>query len=525
MRILKSHPLLKMVNSYVIDSPQPSNISYLWNFGSLLAFCLIIQIITGVTLGMHYTPSISEAFDSVEHIMRDVNNGWLVRYLHSNTASAFFFLVYLHIGRGLYYGSYKAPRTLVWTIGTVLFIGMMATAFLGYYLSPIWSELNLRFLIENSIIVNLFIFSYIVIVTLFYLDGLKFSSNKFIKYLQIIFFTILPVILIYMISSTLNITDFICCVKDETGVNLHGHVNVTKDATIEISKGMNTIGTQWGLGATMVGVSTAVGKGIAKSGMPPLQKAGVILGCGIIGGMSHSIISAANRGAVRAENTISSNTNVDSFVNKLINDYYISPLQELLFSGEILNYTFLGLIYILIIQLIFKLYFKNSINLGLSKFLGKNLNIKIEYYFKKIIKLNKQMSIIWIWFILILLVVASGVNGYAIYNLSIDLDNFIDGHVSFNPNIVNNLYPIPNKSIVEILLNIKLYSYINIITIVILTLQILLKFYFNKNISNLYIWLTLLILILILAFISYSYGDLYSNIDSYVSNYIVLRNK
>jgi len=134
MRILKSHPLLKMVNSYVIDSPQPSNISYLWNFGSLLAFCLIIQIITGVTLGMHYTPSISEAFDSVEHIMRDVNNGWLVRYLHSNTASAFFFLVYLHIGRGLYYGSYKAPRTLVWVIGTVLFIGMMATAFLGYVL-------------------------------------------------------------------------------------------------------------------------------------------------------------------------------------------------------------------------------------------------------------------------------------------------------------------------------------------------------------------------------------------------------
>ena len=113
MRILKSHPLLKMVNSYVIDSPQPSNISYLWNFGSLLALCLIIQIITGVTLGMHYTPSVLEAFDSVEHIMRDVNNGWLIRYLHSNTASAFFFIVYLHIGRGLYYESYKAAKTLI----------------------------------------------------------------------------------------------------------------------------------------------------------------------------------------------------------------------------------------------------------------------------------------------------------------------------------------------------------------------------------------------------------------------------
>lgn len=134
MRILKSHPLLKILNSYLIDSPQPANISYLWNFGSLLGLCLGIQIVTGVTLAMHYTPSVLEAFNSVEHIMRDVNNGWLVRYLHANTASAFFFLVYLHIGRGLYYGSYKSPRTLTWAIGTVILIVMMATAFLGYVL-------------------------------------------------------------------------------------------------------------------------------------------------------------------------------------------------------------------------------------------------------------------------------------------------------------------------------------------------------------------------------------------------------
>ena len=134
MRIFKSHPILKIVNSYIIDSPQPSNLSYLWNFGSLLALCLVIQIVTGVTLAMHYTPSVYEAFNSVEHIMRNVNNGWLIRYLHSNTASAFFFLVYLHIGRGLYYGSYKSPRTLTWAIGTIIFIAMMATAFLGYVL-------------------------------------------------------------------------------------------------------------------------------------------------------------------------------------------------------------------------------------------------------------------------------------------------------------------------------------------------------------------------------------------------------
>ncbi len=134
MRILKSHPLLKLVNMYVIDHSQPSNISYLWNFGSLLAVCLVIQIITGVTLAMHYNPSVAEAFNSIEHIMRDVNNGWLIRYLHSNTASAFFFLVYLHIGRGLYYASYRAPRTLAWVLGTIILILMMGIGFLGYVL-------------------------------------------------------------------------------------------------------------------------------------------------------------------------------------------------------------------------------------------------------------------------------------------------------------------------------------------------------------------------------------------------------
>ena len=142
MRLLKSHPILRLANSYLVDSPQPLNLSYMWNFGSLLAFCLIIQIVTGVTLAMHYNPSVAEAFNSVEHIMRDVNNGWLIRYLHSNTASAFFFVVYLHIGRGMYYGSYRAPRTLVWTIGTVIFILMMATAFLGYQHSPKWFDIS-----------------------------------------------------------------------------------------------------------------------------------------------------------------------------------------------------------------------------------------------------------------------------------------------------------------------------------------------------------------------------------------------
>ena len=138
MRILKVHPILKLANSYLIDAPQPSNMNYFWNFGSLLGLSLVIQIITGVTLAMHYTPNIYEAFDSVEHIMRDVNNGWFIRYCHANTASAFFALVYFHIARGIYYGSYRSPRTLVWATGVIIFILMIATAFLGYKHSPKW---------------------------------------------------------------------------------------------------------------------------------------------------------------------------------------------------------------------------------------------------------------------------------------------------------------------------------------------------------------------------------------------------
>nr|YP_009649301.1 apocytochrome b [Rhizopogon salebrosus]QDA23217.1 apocytochrome b [Rhizopogon salebrosus] len=134
MRLLKSHSLLRLVNSYVVDSPQPANISYLWNFGSLLATCLVIQILTGCFLAMHYQSHVDFAFNSVEHIMRDVNNGWVVRYTHANVASFFFIFVYGHIGRNLYYGSYKSPRILVWSIGVIILILMMAIAFLGYVL-------------------------------------------------------------------------------------------------------------------------------------------------------------------------------------------------------------------------------------------------------------------------------------------------------------------------------------------------------------------------------------------------------
>lgn len=126
MRLLKTHVLLRLLNSYLVDSPEPANISYLWNFGSLLAVCLGIQILTGAFLAMHYTPNVDLAFNSVEHIMRDVNNGWIIRYTHANVASFFFIFVYMHIARGLYYGSYKSPRVLLWSIGVIILILMMA---------------------------------------------------------------------------------------------------------------------------------------------------------------------------------------------------------------------------------------------------------------------------------------------------------------------------------------------------------------------------------------------------------------
>lgn len=179
MRILKSHPLLKLVNSYLIDASEPSNISYLWNFGSLLALCLIIQIITGVTLAMHYSPNVLEAFNSIEHIMRDVNNGWLIRYLHANTASAFFFLVYLHIGRGMYYGSYRSPRTLVWALGTVILILMMATAFLGYQHSPKWY--NIKSLNNNKNKVSVYLTKN---TTRYYSTKSPFPASNFSNNLQ-----------------------------------------------------------------------------------------------------------------------------------------------------------------------------------------------------------------------------------------------------------------------------------------------------------------------------------------------------
>nr|URH15208.1 cytochrome b [Sapajus apella macrocephalus] len=134
----KTHPLMKIINNSFIDLPTPSNIPSWWNFGSLLGACLMIQITTGLFLAMHYTPDTSTAFSSVAHITRDINYGWMIRLLHANGASVFFACLFLHIGRGLYYGSFLLLKT--WNIGTILLLMTMATAFMGYVLP--WGQMS-----------------------------------------------------------------------------------------------------------------------------------------------------------------------------------------------------------------------------------------------------------------------------------------------------------------------------------------------------------------------------------------------
>nr|QZI85923.1 cytochrome b [Moechotypa diphysis] len=138
MPIRKSNPLLNILNNSLIDYPSPSNITTMWNFGFLLGICLMIQIITGLFLAMHYCPNIDLAFNSVSHICRDVNYGWLIRTLHANGASFFFICLYIHIGRGIYYSSYNLKET--WLIGVTIFFLTMATAFLGYVLP--WGQMS-----------------------------------------------------------------------------------------------------------------------------------------------------------------------------------------------------------------------------------------------------------------------------------------------------------------------------------------------------------------------------------------------
>ncbi|MGB1036337.1 MAG: cytochrome b [Candidatus Puniceispirillales bacterium] len=144
-------PVFSFMHHELHEYPTPRNLSYLWNLGSLAGLALVTMIVTGIILAMHYTPHVDHAFASVERIMRDVNHGWLIRYIHMNGASFFFIVVYIHIFRGLYYGSYKAPRELLWILGVLILLLMMATAFMGYVLP--WGQMSFW---GATVITNLF---------------------------------------------------------------------------------------------------------------------------------------------------------------------------------------------------------------------------------------------------------------------------------------------------------------------------------------------------------------------------------
>jgi hypothetical protein len=355
--------------------------------------------------------------------------------------------------------------------------------------------------------------------------------NIFINKLKIYTIILIVLALFFIMFNKFYVPDFslsdiVFFVKD---VNLHGHISVSKDAGKAIGQGLQTIGSQVGLGATMVGVATVVGKTIAKSSLPPLQKAGVILGTSIVSGLAHSGISSINRNTIKAseENNTTSASNIDtsSYVNNLLDNSNVSPLQDLLFNLEMMNYVCLSLIYILIIQLIFKLYFKDTINLNFFNLLSNKTKIKLEYFFNKVIKLNKQTSVIWIWISFMTITFGSSFDAYLLHNLCADIDSFINVHNSFYSNYTGDNINTINKSILDVLENLKLINYVSILSIIFLMLQIVLKFHFNKNKNSIYIWLLLLILILSLAFSAYTCNDLYTNLNSYVKMYINMKNK
>ena len=193
-------PVFTFMHHEMHEYPTPKNLNYWWNFGSLAGIILVIMMVTGIVLAMHYTPHVDYAFQSVERIMRDVNYGWLIRYIHANGGSFFFIVVYIHIFRGMYYGSYKAPRELLWILGVVILLLMMATAFMGYVLP--WGQMSFW---GATVITNLFSAIPIVgdwIVTLLW-GGFSVDNptlNRFFSLHYLMPFVIVGVVVLHIIA-------------------------------------------------------------------------------------------------------------------------------------------------------------------------------------------------------------------------------------------------------------------------------------------------------------------------------------
>jgi len=269
-----------------------------------------------------------------------------------------------------------------------------------------------------------------------YLDDFKLSNVKLLKFIQIFSLIFISFYIIYCIYNLPLIWNVIICINDNNDINLHSHITVDKNAGKEIGRGLNTIGTN--IGASITGLGMAVSKCLVKTSMPPFQKAAVVVAGGVLGAATHSAFSNMNRARVLDEqNSISSNStnissNITTNITKLIDDNIVSsPLENLLLNIEIISSICLSLLIILTIQIIMKFYISKNFKLNMSNIFGISINKKIEYYINKIIILNKNMSNIYIFIILILLFYSLGLLLY----ISTDIYSNIDMYISVHNNL------------------------------------------------------------------------------------------
>ena len=263
-------------------------------------------------------------------------------------------------------------------------------------------------------------------VLLLYLNDFRFANLKSFKYIQIFSIVFIPLCAIYYIyNMPLYINDIIFCVKKDSDINLHGHVNLDKEAAKVIGQSINTVGSNLGLGATIAGISTAVGKTIAKSSLPPIQKAAVVLGSGLVGGFIHSGVSHINRAnSIDNIETLIDKSSSD-IVNKLVDDTFTSPLKGLLFSIEGINSVCFTLIIVVMIQLFIKLHVKDTNNISW-------LNPSTSKYLEKLIALNKKLSVLWIWYALVVILIALIFSVYFSHEIISNIDKYVEIHNNLN---------------------------------------------------------------------------------------------
>ena len=303
-------------------------------------------------------------------------------------------------------------KHLYYNIITLSFILIACAFFLSYNIKGIL-ESPLSFIGSGLFTLSL---------VLLYFDDFKLSSNKYLKYLQIFSFICIPLYTMYYLSTFPFIWNIICSVKDSNDINLHGHVSLNKEAATEISAGISKIGSNLGSGASIAGIAGAVGKTITKSSIPPVQKAAIVVGSGLLGGLIHSGISHINRASTLDNMTINSNNNISDInasINKLVDDTITSPLEGLLFSIQGINAICFTFTLILVIQLFIRFHVKENIN---NKILGTTLN----KYLNKLVVLNKKVSIIYIWLILIMLLIGLAASIYFSNELYTNIDKYID---------------------------------------------------------------------------------------------------